>query len=62
MKVITDREVCVGAGQCVLTVSEVFAQSDEDGRVVVLHQPKPDEEESARTAALICPSGAITIE
>jgi ferredoxin len=61
MRVITDREVCVGAGQCVLTVSEVFDQSEEDGRVVILHQPKPDEEEPVRTAAQICPSGAITI-
>jgi ferredoxin len=61
MKIITDREVCIGAGQCVLTVSTVFDQSDVDGRVVLLHQPEPDEEDAARTAAQVCPSGAITI-
>ena len=61
MEIITDREVCIGAGQCVLTVSTVFDQSDVDGRVVVLHQPEPDEEDAARMAVKVCPSGAITI-
>ncbi|HEY0806500.1 MAG TPA: ferredoxin [Pseudonocardiaceae bacterium] len=61
MEIITDRDICVGAGQCVLTVSKVFDQSEVDGRVVVLHQPESSEEEAVRTAALVCPSGAITI-
>ena len=61
MEIITDREVFVGAGQCVLTVSKVFDQSEIDGRVMVVHQPEPGDEEAVRTAAAVCPSGAITI-
>ena len=61
MEIITDRELCVGSGQCVLTVSNVFDQSEVDGRVMVVHQPESSDEEAVRTAALVCPSGAITI-
>ncbi|HEX9335490.1 MAG TPA: ferredoxin [Pseudonocardiaceae bacterium] len=61
MEIITDRELCVGSGQCVLTVSNVFDQSEVDGRVIVVHQPESSDEEAVRTAAQVCPSGAITI-
>ena len=62
MKVTADREVCVGAGQCVFAAGEVFDQ-DEDGLVVVLQEhPGPAEHENAEEAALTCPSGAIHID
>ncbi|HEX4722915.1 MAG TPA: ferredoxin [Pseudonocardiaceae bacterium] len=61
MAIITDREVRVGAGPCVPTVSTVFDQSEIDGRVVVVHGPMPVDEDSVRTAARVCPSGAISI-
>jgi ferredoxin len=63
MKIIADTSVCVGAGQCVLTESALFDQSEDDGTVIVLN-PTPDEEAlraSAREAVHICPSQALSI-
>jgi ferredoxin len=58
MRVTADREVCVGAGMCVLTAPEVFDQ-DDDG-IVVVRRPAPvgAEADLAREAADLCPSGA----
>ena len=62
MRVRADRTVCVGAGNCVLTVSEVFDQDDTEGLVVVrLTHPPAELTELARRAADLCPSGAIEV-
>ena len=55
--------VCVGAGLCVMSTSEVFDQRDEDG-VVKLLQGEPPEElyEKVLGAARKCPSKAIKVE
>ncbi|ONI77141.1 ferredoxin-1 [Actinosynnema sp. ALI-1.44] len=61
MHVEGDREVCVGAGMCVLTAPDVFDQ-DDDGIVKVLHeQPDAGEEDVVRQAATLCPSGAVKL-
>ncbi|MEV4096472.1 ferredoxin [Streptosporangium saharense] len=62
MKVSVDQTRCCGAGQCVLTVPEVFDQREEDG-IVVLLDPEPAEEFRAavREAAAVCPTSAITV-
>ena len=36
MKIKADTGRCIGAGMCVMTLPEVFDQSEEDGTVVVL--------------------------
>ncbi len=41
MRVQVDREVCNGAGNCVLTVPEVFDQDDDDGLVTLLPAEPP---------------------
>ncbi|PXX66722.1 ferredoxin [Nocardia tenerifensis] len=60
MEIRVDRERCIGAGMCVLTAPDVFDQDAEDGRVL-----PPDsaftEDPAVREAALVCPSGAITV-
>ncbi|MBN0049016.1 ferredoxin [Streptomyces actuosus] len=62
MKIIVDRERCVGAGQCVLAAAGVFDQSREDGLVELLQAEPPQDRHAAVTEAeLICPSGAIEI-
>jgi ferredoxin len=59
MKIEADRDVCIGAGMCVLTLPEVFDQ-DDDGVVVVLTPEVPAEHaEAAARAVLSCPSGAL---
>ncbi|MEU4693538.1 ferredoxin [Actinoplanes sp. NPDC023714] len=62
MKVTVDREVCCGAGQCVLLAPEVFDQDEEDARVLVLApSPPASEERAVEEAAAVCPTGAISI-
>ncbi|MGU3651861.1 ferredoxin [Mycolicibacterium sp. A43C] len=61
MRIETDRECCIGAGNCVMTADALFDQ-DDDGIVVMLAADIPaDEEMRARRAAQMCPAGAITV-
>jgi ferredoxin len=61
MRVTADRQVCVGAGMCVLTAPDVFDQ-DDDGVVTVLRPTPTDGEQGAvREAVELCPSGAVKI-
>ncbi|WP_156755184.1 ferredoxin [Actinokineospora pegani] len=62
MKVLADKDMCVGAGQCAMLAERVFTQDEDDGTVVVLQPvPPPADEEDARQAVLVCPSGALTL-
>ena len=59
MKIEADRDVCIGAGMCVMTAEEVFDQ-DDDGIVVVLEVEVPAEQAAAAVRAVAsCPSGAL---
>lgn len=61
MKIVADRDVCIGAGMCVMTTDAVFDQDDE-GIVVVLAADVPaDEEVRVRSAVDICPSGSLSL-
>jgi ferredoxin len=60
MRVTADREICIGAGMCVLTAPELFDQ-DDDGIVTPLQAEPGSHEEAAREAAKLCPSGAVQI-
>lgn len=60
MTIEADRDICVGAGNCVLTAPEIFDQ-DDDGIVVLLNAEPTAEQENAVTTALTrCPSGALS--
>lgn len=59
MKVVADRDVCIGSGLCVLTAPEVFDQ-DDDGLVAPLVEDVPPEQaDRVRQAVAQCPSGAL---
>jgi ferredoxin len=59
VRVEADRDVCIGAGMCVLTAPELFDQ-DDDGIVVLLTAEVAEREvERARRAVASCPSGAL---
>jgi ferredoxin len=61
VKVAADRDVCISAGNCVMSASAVFDQ-DDDGIVVVLVDNVPDSEEGhVREAVKLCPSQALRI-
>jgi ferredoxin len=61
VRVHADRDVCIQAGNCVMTASAVFDQ-DDDGIVVVLVDDVPeDEQDHAREAVKLCPSQALRL-
>jgi ferredoxin len=60
MRIVVDRDLCVGAGQCVLWTPELFDQSTQDGRVVA-RATVADVSPRARAAVDLCPSGALSL-
>jgi len=61
VKVEADRDVCIQAGNCVMTADSLFDQ-DDDGIVVVLVDELPEDElDHAREAVKLCPSQALRI-
>ena len=62
MKVLIDRDKCVGAGQCVRVAPEVFDQDEKDGLVTLIDaQPNAQIASFVRKAAQLCPAQAIRI-
>jgi ferredoxin len=63
MRIVADRDRCIGSGQCVLTEPGVFDQSEEDGLVLLLtDQPGGDTEAAVRQAVRLCPSQALSVQ
>jgi ferredoxin len=62
VRVTADRDVCIGAGMCVLTAPAVFDQSEDDGLVEVLVEaPDASDAAAVRDAVKLCPSGALRV-
>lgn len=62
MRVAADRDVCIGAGMCLLTAPAVFDQDDDEGLVVLLAADVPPEDADAASQAVAqCPSGALRL-
>jgi ferredoxin len=61
MKIAADRDMCIGAGLCVVTAPAVFDQ-DDDG-IVVMETEEPDgaAADAVREAVSLCPSGALSL-
>jgi ferredoxin len=63
LRVVADRDVCIGAGNCVMVADRVFDQDPDDLTVIVLTEEVAAEDVSAvREAVGECPSGAISLE
>jgi ferredoxin len=62
MRIVLDRQRCVGSGNCVLSAPAMFDQSDADGQVVP-RAPLPPSgvPDEARVAVELCPSGALSL-
>ncbi len=62
MRLVMNRDLCIGAGQCVLTDPDLFDQDEEDGRVMFVSEPgEPEITRAVRRAVQLCPSGALTL-
>lgn len=62
MRISADRDLCIGAGQCVLSAEGVFDQDLQDGLVVLLASaPSAAELDAVRDAVDRCPAGALAL-
>ena len=61
MRIEADRDICIGAGNCVLAAENVFDQDDEATVVVLQEHPEGADAEAARQAVDTCPSGALRV-
>ncbi|MBF6330903.1 ferredoxin [Nocardia transvalensis] len=63
MELKIDRDICIGAGMCVLLAPELFDQDADDGRVIPKTAATGAEQQAALAEAVdACPSGAIWLE
>lgn len=63
IRIYADPQTCIGAGQCVRHVPQVFDQRAHDGIVVLLTHTAPDALAPAlQKAVQLCPSQSIRIE
>ncbi|BBG00050.1 MULTISPECIES: ferredoxin [Pseudonocardia] len=62
MHVSVDKDLCIGAGQCVVTAPDVFDQ-DDDGIVELLtDHPAETDHDAVREAEHVCPARVIAVE
>lgn len=61
MRLNADTDLCVGAGQCVLTEPTVFDQHDDGVVMLVINRPEGAAAQRARRAVVLCPSGALSV-
>lgn len=64
MKIITTQETCIAAQQCSRSAPNVFGASDDGGFVELLNASPtdPEDQDGARQAEELCPSGTIHVE
>jgi len=57
MKIVVDRNLCIGAGPCVAIADKVF-ELDAEGKAIILDSKGADDE-TIKLAAQACPVKAI---
>jgi ferredoxin len=63
VRIVADRDVCVGAGMCAMTTPELFDQDVDDGLVLLKSEHVEGEQlEAAQKTVGLCPSGALSLE
>ena len=60
MKIIIDRDLCIGAGTCVVVAPKTFDLDDELKAIVT--DPKGNDEDTIIEAAKVCPVFAIILK
>jgi ferredoxin len=59
MKILIDRDVCIGSGVCLVYAAGTFTHDGESKAVLV--DPITDSAEDIRVAVEACPTGALSI-
>jgi ferredoxin len=62
MRVIVNRALCDGNGECVREAPDVFALDDDENLVLLSEQIDAGQAGRVRLAARACPKAAIRIE
>lgn len=62
MKVIVNKDACIGCGACAAICDSVFEIDDEGLSTLKDDEVEKDEEELVRDACDSCPTGAIEVE
>ena len=60
MKIIIDRDLCIGSGTCSEELPEVFELDDEG--IAIIKNPEGADDDSILEAAGNCPTEAIILE
>lgn len=60
MKIVVDRQLCIGAAPCVAVAPGVFQLDEEQGKAYVV-DPDSTDEETIKMAAEACPVLAIKL-
>lgn len=61
VRIAAERDVCIGAGMCVMSAPAVFDQDDEGVVVLLVDEPAGSATNAAREAVRLCPSGSLSI-
>jgi ferredoxin len=61
VKVSINSDVCIGAGNCVLSAEKVFDQDDFGIVMLIDESPSTQQHQAVREAALLCPANAIKV-
>lgn len=62
MKVVLNRDACIGCGACAALCEDIFEIDNEGLSKVIKEEVKDEEVELARDAVECCPTGAIALE
>jgi ferredoxin len=64
LKIVTTQDTCIAAQQCSKSAPNVFGNSDDGGFVELLNAnpTDPSDQDGAREAENLCPSGTIHVE
>ena len=59
LRIVIDRDACMGSGMCIVYASGTFSH-DEEAKAVAA-DPPGDDEATVRSAVDACPMGALTL-
>jgi ferredoxin len=63
VRLVVNRDRCIGSGQCVLSEPAIFDQDDEDGLVLLrVERPEPAQLAGVRYAVALCPGHALSLD
>jgi ferredoxin len=59
LRVVVDRELCMGSGLCIVYAPNTFAHDEESKAVAA--EPAPDSADTLAVAVDACPTGALSL-